>query len=132
IIKELKEQYPNLEGIVGGALGVDTDAARACYLNDVPFHIYAPCYDQDSRWPADSQQGYKNMREAAASVRYIKEGPYSGPQVMQDRNEAMVDDCDILVAVHRPEKEYGGTWNCIQYAKSRNTNIIYINPNILI
>lgn len=45
---------------------------------------------------------------------------------MQKRNEWMVDNCDILIAVW--DKSPGGTKNCVDYAESKKKQIIYINP----
>lgn len=48
------------------------------------------------------------------------------PAKMQIRNEYMVENCDLLIAVW--DKSDGGTANCVKYAKSQRKNIIYINP----
>jgi len=48
---------------------------------------------------------------------------------MQKRNEWMVDNCDLLIAVWNEDKS-GGTYNCIQYAKSVNKEVIYVNPTL--
>ena len=50
---------------------------------------------------------------------------------MQKRNEYMVDRLigvnDILLAIYNGSTK-GGTANCINYAKSLDINIEYINP----
>ena len=38
----------------------------------------------------------------------------------------MVDNSDIIIAVWDGTK--GGTYNCVQYAKKKNKEIIQINP----
>jgi len=48
------------------------------------------------------------------------------PAKMQKRNEAMVNDCNILIAVWNGTK--GGTYNCIEYAKHVGKVIYTINP----
>ena len=47
---------------------------------------------------------------------------------MQTRNEWMVNHCDKLIAVWNGSD--GGTGNCVNYAKSINKEIIYINPDL--
>ncbi len=47
---------------------------------------------------------------------------------MQKRNEWMVDNCDMLVAVW--DGTDGGTYNCIDYAKRMKKPRILIDPNI--
>lgn len=50
-------------------------------------------------------------------------------QKFQKRNEYMVDNSSILIAYY-DERESGGTFNCIQYAKSKNKEIIYLKEMI--
>jgi uncharacterized phage-like protein YoqJ len=45
---------------------------------------------------------------------------------MQKRNEYMVDNSDIVIAVWDGSK--GGTYNCVKYAEKLGKKIIVINP----
>jgi len=45
---------------------------------------------------------------------------------MQKRNEYMVDNADIVIAVWDGTK--GGTCNCVRYAKKLGKDIVIINP----
>ena len=49
---------------------------------------------------------------------------------MQLRNEWMVDHCDKLIAIFNQDETSGGTFNCVQYARSKNKDIIFINPKL--
>ena len=99
--------------ISGMALGVDQLAVRAANQLGLPYAAYIPFPDQDSRWPAAGRAEYKTMLEQAASIDYIAK-EYS-PQAFQDRNEAMVNDSDLLIAYW--DGSFGGTKNCIDYAR---------------
>jgi len=99
----------------GGALGWDTAICRAAYALKVPYHVYVPFAGQESQWPKDNQDKYHKMLEYAEKVIIVSEGDYT-PQKMQKRNQALVDNCNILLALWNGKQE-GGTWNCIQYAK---------------
>jgi len=114
--------------ITGMALGVDTWAAEFAIKNNIPFHAYVPFVGQEKMWPAESQAHYKQIKECAKTVTYVC-GPGYAAWKMQKRNEAMVDACDILIAVW--DGTTGGTYNCIQYAKSKGKEIINIHPNSL-
>ena len=46
---------------------------------------------------------------------------------MQIRNQWMVDNCELLIAVF--DGTSGGTANCVNYAKSIRKNTVVINPN---
>lgn len=103
--------------ITGGALGWDMAIARAAYSLQVPYLVYVPFLGQESKWTPEQQKKYHLMLDHAKKVKRISNGGYSA-QAMQKRNEAMVDDCETLLALW-DGKESGGTWNCIQYARNK-------------
>jgi uncharacterized phage-like protein YoqJ len=121
-LKELKPE----KAISGMALGVDQYAAFVCYKLSIPFIAAVPFIGQETAWPQQSQETYKRLLALATEVVIVSEGGYS-PAKMQTRNQWMVDRCDTLIAIHDGSK--GGTYNCIQYAKSINKPILIINPN---
>lgn len=124
---ELLTIYPDLECIVGGALGVDTDAVLVCQELGIAYHLFAPCHNQDKKWLAESQAMYQAQWTAAKSRRYIHDGPYPGGWVMQKRNEAMVNYADLLISVWNGTS--GGTQNCRVYAEQKGKPVFNINPN---
>jgi hypothetical protein len=99
--------------IVGGALGFDTLAAEACVLEGIPFHVYAPCKNQDSRWPVAARKRYQKMLSIADRVVYTWPGAYIDG-CLHHRNEAMVDNSHALLAWW--DGSAGGTKHCINYA----------------
>lgn len=118
-----------IHAIVGGALGFDTLAARACWLEGVPYTVYVPFAGQDSRWPAEARARYARMLENAANVVVISTGGYSAEK-MHRRNHAMVQDSDYLFAWW--DGSPGGTQECIRYAdrargNPRVRNSFYLN-----
>lgn len=99
---------------------------------DVPFKL------QYIRWSLEEQQEYFEQIKIADKVvmvdcieKYkIKGLAYETyhPAKMQKRNEYMVDNSDLLIALWNGDKKNSGTYNCIKYAKRRKQNIIYLNP----
>lgn len=128
----------------GGALGVDQMAFEVVSEIQKTFHnfrilktICIPFAKQDSAWVDSSKVIYhKQLKEAEALVyvdnlpKYqissIPMGEYH-PAKMQKRNEYMVDNCDILIAVYNGD-EKGGTANCVKYAKKIGKEIFVVNP----
>jgi hypothetical protein len=49
---------------------------------------------------------------------------------MQRRNEAMVNNSNLVLSLWNPEKKQGGTFNCIQYAIKKDKPILnfWSNP----
>lgn len=133
--KRLVELRPAL-AISGMALGVDTWAAQLCIELGIPFDAYVPFNGQESKWPKTSQAEYLTLLRKARRVRVIADR-YS-TAAFQRRNEAMVDDCDALIAVW--DGSSGGTANCYNYAarvkqireKLRPLTIDRIDPRTLI
>ena len=65
------------------------------------------------------------MKQKATNVTLVNK-EYSATN-MQLRNEYMIDNSDVLIAIWTG-KRYGGTFNAIQYAIRKNKRIIWIDP----
>lgn len=131
--------------ISGGALGVDTDAAREAHKMGLRFMIAAPCRNHDKKWPQASRDKYRKMVTFAdhdlakdlanngetveGGVVYVYDGDYTGPKAMQDRNVWMVDHADAVVAIW--DGSQGGTANCVGYARNRKVPLLIVNPKDL-
>jgi uncharacterized phage-like protein YoqJ len=107
------------------ALGIDQDFARVCIEMRIPFIAAIPFVGQESNWPFESQQRYQEILSYAYCVYVVSGGGYAAWK-MQTRNEWMVDNCDILIAVW--DGSSGGTRNCINYANKVCRTIHRIEP----
>lgn len=121
ILRELKPD----KIFSGMALGVDQWAANIAYRLGIPFIAAVPFLGQEKAWPQKSQQTYNALLKLAESVVFVSDGGYSAAK-MQIRNQYMVDNCDKLIAIW--DGSQGGTGNCVEYAKSKNREIILIDP----
>lgn len=113
----------NFSFIVGGALGIDTLVALSAIEWGVKFTLAVPCANQDKMWPQKSKNIYLDIMSKADTVHYVSKDAYNNT-CMQKRNEWMVDNCDVLIAVW--DGSNGGTKNCIDYAVKQGKKIIYI------
>ncbi len=87
--------------ITGGALGFDTAAAREVIRfrlshPDVSLILFLPCLDQDAAWSARQRDSYDYILSAADEVKYISES--YDKNCMKRRNQAMAEQCDIMIA----------------------------------
>lgn len=114
-----------IEFIVGMAQGVDQWAAEYAVRNNIPFHAYIPFKGQEKMWPQSAQKRYSLILTWATSVKYICPLGYASWK-MQQRNEAMVNDCNLLIAVWNGTP--GGTANCVAYANRIRKPIIRFFP----
>jgi uncharacterized phage-like protein YoqJ len=111
-------------GISGMALGVDMIWAECLIYRKVPFVAAIPCAGQASRWPASSKRRYFDIVEHPLCTKhFVSTEPYR-PELMQARNEWMVDNCDLLLAAW--DGSPGGTANCVRYAKKFGAEIVKI------
>ena|SRR5690242_919391 len=106
--------------ISGMALGWDQSIARAAVALKIPFIAAVPFDGQDFAWPPPSRAEYKRLLALASKKVIVSPGGYSASK-MQTRNEWMVDNAHRLLALWNGT--YGGTKNCIEYAKRRNVPI---------
>lgn len=113
------------EAISGMALGVDQWFAETCIVLGIPFTAAVPCDDQERLWPEESQRHYRELLAKAHHVRVVSPGPYA-PWKMQARNEFMVNECDVLLAVW--DGSSGGTANCVKYAEKVGKPVWRIDP----
>lgn len=125
ILLEKKSLGYDLKLITGMALGIDTLFAKIAIAGNIPFIAAVPFKGQERLWPQKSQIRYLRMLELAEKVIYVSPGGYEANK-MQIRNEWMVKECDLLIAVWNGTP--GGTANCVRFAQQVDKPILYINP----
>ena len=101
IVLELKKTYPNIK-----------------------LSAIIPCRTQTNGWTAEEKQRYDNIIKECAAVMCVSES-YT-KSCMMKRNRALVDCCDLLIAVY--DGQSGGTANTVSYAQSKSKKIITIEP----
>lgn len=109
----LGSHRPNVV-ISGMALGWDTALAEAAVQLKIPLRAYIPFVGQESKWPPISQQKYHIILMQAQEIIDVCEPGYAVWK-MQKRNEAMVNDSQLVLALW--DGSAGGTANCIAYAQ---------------
>lgn len=145
ILKEIRSvQETDFEFYFGGALGadqmafeiVDFIAQQHPELN-ITKVLCVPFKDQPIKWVTSSKEKYLEQLEKAEKVVYVDkeegyhmnfpDGTYH-PAKMLKRNEYMVDHCQTLIAIYNGDVG-GGTFRCVEYAKKKGVNIVYVDPN---
>ena len=135
--------------IFGGAIGIDQmafDIVNNIKCNTLklnPVHIYMeiaiPFSKQSCKWNYNDAKKYEIQKTQAEVCTYVdrvekykikgyEENEYY-PAKMQKRNEYMVNNSDIVVAVWDGSR--GGTGNCVKYANKLGRKIIQINPKLV-
>lgn len=121
-------QFKDIKLITGMALGIDTLFAKIAIELKIPFIAAIPCIGQESKWPQKSKDIYNQLLSQAYEIVRVTTDEYT-PTCMQKRNQWMVDNCNLLIAVW--DGTSGGTGNCVKYTQSIKKDIIIIDPKTL-
>ena len=115
--------------ISGMAMGIDQMCAEIVLelknrYADITLEAAVPSKEQDMLWPQKYRDRYSQTLAKCDSIHVISE-EYTD-DCFERRNKYMVDNCDILLAVWNGKP--GGSGNTVEYAKSKNKRIIFIDP----
>lgn len=91
---------------------------------DIKLTAIIPCRTQTKGWTDAEKQRYDNILKECATVVCVSEN-YT-KSCMMKRNRALVDCCDLLIAVFDGQK--GGTAHTVSYAQSKSKKIITVEP----
>lgn len=121
------EKLPRETIIISGmAVGWDMELCCVAQYLHIPVWAYVPFRGQESKWGNWSKERYHKLLDKCEKVVICSEGGYY-PWKMQVRNECMVNDSDVVLALWNGES--GGTGNCIKYANQEDTPIWNVYPN---
>ena len=111
--------------ITGMALGVDTIFAELAIKNNIPIQAALPFRGQQSKWSQQAQEKYfEILQHPMTRFTYVCEPGYAVWK-MYKRNQWIVENCDILIAVW--DGSSGGTSICIEWARKKRTGIVLID-----
>lgn len=143
-LTKLAEANNGLTVITGGAQGVDMTAfwatQQAKNLTSVPVinNVYVPHVGQESRWRVFGefgQEDYNDMLKCADNIHRPDHTPKDTKEIITmllKRNEDMVNDADVLIAVTNQDVKHpnskGGTAAAIRYANKVGKPVIQFRP----
>lgn len=119
------------EFFTGGAIGFDTEAARAVIRfriahPDVRLILLLPCQNQDDGWSDSQRDSYGYILRAADEIRYTSDYYHDG--CMKIRNQALVDSCDILIAYLSDSRS--GAGQTVRMAEKRGKTVYNLYPTV--
>ena len=136
--RKLKEELDaRLEGVYeagfrrflcGMALGCDLYFAEAVLSlrarhPDVTLEAAVPCDGQADSWTIPQQRRYDRLLAASDAVTFVQHA-YT-PGCMQRRNQYMVDESGLLLAVYDGQR--GGTLSTLLYARRQGLQTLIID-----
>lgn len=108
----LVEYYGAEKFLTGLALGADTIWAELALKYGIEYDAYIPFEGQEERWNQSDQKKYRDLRSGASSEKVF--GQQFSNRLYHARNDALIQDSDLLVGVWRPSVQKGGTFSTVQ------------------
>lgn len=114
VAARLRDEHGTRIAISGMALGADTLWAQAGEAAGLELHAFIPFEEQAAKWSEADQKEWRRLRKLAARRVVIGEldAGYPLASYYHARNEAMVNSCDLLIAVLdlTATRRRGGSW----------------------
>ena len=119
------------EFFCGGAVGFDTEAARAVLLfridhPDARLILLLPCQEQDDGWSYSQRDAYGYILKAADEIRYTSD--YYTKNCMKIRNQALADSCDILISYLSESRS--GAGQTVRMAEKQGKPVYNLYPTL--
>lgn len=126
LAEKLVDDHGMVAGISGMALGADTWWAHAVLdTADAELWAYIPFEHQPDRWREEEQKTWRSLRSLAS--REVVLGVEYDVKLLHARNDAMIRDSDLAIAVWKPSKETGGTASAVRKLKSLKRSVVIVD-----
>lgn len=126
-VKEKLVEYEVERVITGMAWGFDMIIGLAAADLGIPITCAIPWKGHIPRSGHPRFYQYNAILDHADEVKFIsEETKFPGNYIYQERNEWMVDLCDLVISAFSGTP--GGTKNCLGYAKRVGCPYLYIDP----
>ncbi|QUE25557.1 DprA-like DNA processing chain A [Microbacterium phage SadLad] len=126
---KLRDQHGTQIGVSGMALGADIWWAQAVKYAWLDLWAFLPFPQQADRWAPADVALWNEMRSRAA-YEVVTAPEYSVGALFQ-RNEDMLENSDLVIAVWDPTVTSGGTYATVQSAVRRGLPIVHMHPHPL-
>jgi len=134
VLRKLRAKHGATTLINGMAMGADLLAAEAADRGGLSTWAYMPFPDQAANWPASWQERYEDALNSASRRVMLGVTPaIGGPRnrylaLLFGRNNLIVRDSDVIVAVHDKRRTTGGTVHAVKRARSEGLPVITLDP----
>lgn len=127
--RQLKRDFGTVEAISGMALGVDTWWALIALKLELDLAAYIPFPQQPQPWAQKDKDQWSELRHEAS--REVVCGDEFSVRMLHVRNDAMIKDADLAIAVWSPSQLRGGTASAVQKIRKRGMPMILIDLDTL-
>lgn len=122
---KLRDEHGTLVGITGCALGADTWWAQSVARAGLDLWAYVPFLAQPAAWPAADQKLWRAL--VGAAQRTLVLGAGYDVRLLHARNDFMLRDADLMIAVLDPAKTTGGTVSVVAKARAAGQSLVVVD-----
>ena len=125
IVEELVKDYRVDTLLSGMAQGIDLIWAGIARQSSLRLEAYIPFPDQTKGWDAE-WVSYREELMGSASFIHQASNSYA-TWAFHKRNDMMLDNCDVVVAVWDPRRRGGGTASVVRKARERGKPLVVVD-----
>lgn len=122
---KLRDQHDTAVAISGMALGADTWWANSAVAAGLRLWAYVPFTAQPAKWTGAEQAEWRRLLNLA-DRRLVLAEDYD-VRLLHARNDFMLRDADLVVAVWDPRKTTGGTASAVKKARAAGKPLVVID-----
>jgi len=122
---KVRDQHGTKVAISGAALGADTWWARSAVRAGLDLWAYVPFLAQPSQWPDEDRRVWGQLISAATRT-LVLAAAYN-VALLHSRNDFMLRDADMVIAVWDPTKTTGGTASAVVKARAAGKTLVIVD-----
>jgi uncharacterized phage-like protein YoqJ len=126
IAVKLRDQNGMQYGISGMAIGADQAWGFATVFAWLELWAFIPFPQQPEKWNERQKRDWEELRGRAAHEVVI--APEFSVGALHARNDAMIGNSDLVVAVYDVGQPHSGTGSAVRKAQALNMPILHVNP----
>jgi ribA/ribD-fused uncharacterized protein len=122
---KLRDEHQAKVAISGAALGADTWWARAAVHSGLDLWAYVPFLAQAAKWSTADRATWSKMLSVANRTLVL--GAEYDVRLLHARNDFMLRDADLVIAVMDPAKTTGGTASVVKKARAAGQAMVTVD-----
>lgn len=122
---KLRDERGTTVAISGMALGADQWWAQSALDAELDLWAYVPFEAQPGAWGSADRAAWARYR--AAATRELVLGDAYDVRLFHARNEYMIRDADVVIAVYDPAKTSGGTASAVKKSRAAGKTLVLVD-----